>query len=462
MLLNMKSNEALEKLNAGNEMINNRLKEFLKRQRNKIYYYIPSNIFLDRSIRKNYRFLMKSQWWTCKDLKKLQMAKLTNLLNFVYYYVPFYQRIFEKLKINPSDIRTMDDLKVFPIIDKAYVNKHYDEFIPKRSLEKSLPAHTSGSSGEILSFKWSYEYYCIKAAANYRFANWSGKKWLDKDVHFGAPFYGKDKNELIKRKYKDKTWVINTADLSDSKLEEIINLINKVQPDSISGYPSIISFISNYMLNNGIKLISPIKSVLTTSELVFDEMREIIELAFHAKLYDWYGMIEGCASAGQCEYGNYHMNLEYNVIEFVEHNNLKKIVGTNLENFAFPLVRYDTGDIGEFKGYTCSCKRGLPIMKLNGGRINNFLKTKHGEKYIFPAYFAHILKVPIKEAQLVQNRIDSLDLFIVKRNDFKEEHLEKIIKSLEDYLGEITIDVHFVRSIKRSPRGKYQMVVSNI
>lgn len=185
-------------------------------------------------------------------------------------------------------------------------------------------------------------------------------------------------------------------------------------------------------------------------------MRTNIETAFHARLYDWYGMIEGCASAGQCYFGNYHMNPECNYMEFLEQDGITRIVGTNLVNLAFPLIRYDTG-------HTCPCGRGLPHMKLNSGSITNLIRTGSGYKYFNPAYFNHTVRMNIKEFQIFQNSIDSMDLYLVPGEDFIERHFDDIKIDLIRFLGnDLTLNVHMVDRIERGPRGKYQPVICSV
>ena len=41
------------------------------------------------------------------------MKRLSNLLEFAYTYVPFYRDFFNEQKIQPRDIQTLDQLKIF-------------------------------------------------------------------------------------------------------------------------------------------------------------------------------------------------------------------------------------------------------------------------------------------------------------------------------------------------------------
>ena len=58
---------------------------------------------------------------TCSrdQLRAVQNAKLAALTPFLYENSPFYRRRFDRLGLLPSDIQTVDDLRKWPVVDKA-------------------------------------------------------------------------------------------------------------------------------------------------------------------------------------------------------------------------------------------------------------------------------------------------------------------------------------------------------
>lgn len=439
------------------------IKEYLKKQRDELFFQLPANYFWGRDTRRNYARLLKTQYWDYEKLLGLQMSKLSKLLNFVYQYVPFYQKTFERLRIHPEDIKELHDLQILPIINKTIVNKNYADFIPIYKFRDLKFGKTSGSSGETLTILKHPNFRSIKAAANYRHMHWAGMGWWDKIAAFGSPARGKEDAEFFKRDHKSKTWHFNTRDLSDVNLQKMINAINEIKPDIIYGFFSVLNLLANHLKYHGIGLKKYPKFIATTAELPDDQQRKNIEEMFRARIYDWYGMTEGCASAAQCEYGSYHINMECCLLEFVEREGITSIVGTNLENLAFPLIRYDTGDIGQLLNYSCACRRGLEVMKPTAGRIRNFLMTPGGKRYFVPNSFPTRAKVEVREAQIIQNTTDSIDVRVVKRGNFGGDDLSKLKVWLDWYLeGHFKINVFFVEKIERKSRGKYQAVIFNL
>ena len=261
------------------------------------------------------------------------------------------------------------------------MNDHYNKFVPEYHFKKVLPARTGGSSGESLTFKYSPEYLDIKNAATYRSYKWAGKNWSDWTCSLKVPFYDCCDTIQFKKNIKSKTWKINTANLDEAGINRFIDIINDLRPDILTGFPSVFYLTAMVMKDKKKEFHKKPKAIFTVGEIFPDEMRHFIEEVMRIKTYDWYGLVEGCASAAQCEHGGYHVNTEYCYVESIEKDNLSHLVGTNLVNLAFPIIRYDTGDIGELNEGRCPCGRGLPLMKPITGRCTNFIYTSSGKKY---------------------------------------------------------------------------------
>ena len=101
-----------------------------------------------------------------------------------------------------------------------------------------------------------------------------------------------------------------------------------------------------------------------------------------------------------------------------------KILGTNLTDFAFPLIRYDTGDLAKID----NSENDYPNNKWRqvdsiDGRDEDYLVMNDGCEIW---RLDHLLKdiVEINEAQFFQEKIGSAILRIVISNNFKENSFE--------------------------------------
>lgn len=77
-----------------------------------------SDITLGYTVLKHLKFLMESQWWSQSELEEYQNEKLRQLIKHAYNHTQYYNDLFKKLNLKPSDIKTKEDLHKIPIITK--------------------------------------------------------------------------------------------------------------------------------------------------------------------------------------------------------------------------------------------------------------------------------------------------------------------------------------------------------
>ena len=62
--------------------------------------------------------LRKTQWWSPRELERLQWQNLRRVLHHAYERVAYYRRLFDSAGITPADIRSRADLSLIPITTK--------------------------------------------------------------------------------------------------------------------------------------------------------------------------------------------------------------------------------------------------------------------------------------------------------------------------------------------------------
>jgi len=82
-----------------------------------------SDIITGLTVSAKLNFLMKSQWWVEKQLKQYQEDRLRMLIRHSVETVPYYRDLFNGLKLNPEDVKTHEDLKKLPILNKTTIKK---------------------------------------------------------------------------------------------------------------------------------------------------------------------------------------------------------------------------------------------------------------------------------------------------------------------------------------------------
>ena len=136
-----------------------------------------------------------------------------------------------------------------------------------------------------------------------------------------------------------------------------------------------------------------------------------------------------------------------------------RIIATGLLNDDMPLIRYETGDRGSLKAGKCQCGRHLPMIGQLEGRIDDMIQTLDGRKIgrLDPIFKADI---PIQEAQIIQESIDTIRIKIVPDLGYEHDHLLK--KRLSEYLGNMNFVLEKVDQIPRGPNGKFKAVISRV
>lgn len=94
------------------------------------------------------------------------------MIDHCYTTVPYYQKLFSELGITNKDIRTIDDLKILPILTRGRVKDNYDSLISSAITPKKRYVHnTGGTTGSGLRFWTTHEEDAEQWAIWWRYRN---------------------------------------------------------------------------------------------------------------------------------------------------------------------------------------------------------------------------------------------------------------------------------------------------
>src|SRR5438034_7678285 len=74
---------------------------------------------------KRLRKLEEAQWWPRNRLERERNDKLSGVLSISYREVPFYQELFGKAGVKPSEINGPEDLRKLPVVTKRMLREAY-------------------------------------------------------------------------------------------------------------------------------------------------------------------------------------------------------------------------------------------------------------------------------------------------------------------------------------------------
>lgn len=237
-------------------------------------------------------------------------------------------------------------------------------------------------------------------------------------------------------------------------------------PELIDSYPSSLYLLSRYAAEHKMPAPTP-KAIITSSETLLPDQRELISSVFEAQIFDQYGCAEQVCFISQCESGSYHVHPEFGVVEFLsgDHQHADagvRIVATGFTNWAMPLLRYDTGDLAVPANRGCHCGRKFQTLERIIGRVDDLVITPDGRRVgrLDPVFKG--LKT-IRQAQIVQESLELVRVRIVPGVGFSRADQDSIQRELEKRLGkDIEYIFEIVREIAIGAGGKFRAVISRV
>lgn len=430
--------------------------------------------------------LSRNQWLGSVELKQLQEKRLRGITNHAYNNVPLYKEKFDALGTKPEDIRSLEDVQKLPFTTKQEVRNG----IPDRSmargsdLEDCIRASTSGTSGGPMAVFYDKRFmdYCM-AAWRFRKRLAIGVKPWQKVMVIGyggliAPKKGQDQSgemARMKRKSQGRESLGPIVHLLrdrekrvtvGSDANEVLSQILEFDPKLIRGTPSYLRLLAEAMAERGIEGLGD-KVVRTEGEVTDEETRRYLESSFKCKVFDEYSSWDFGNGAWQCtKREGYHIDADLLILEVVRGNEQVspgergEIVVTNLLNYAMPLIRYRVGDIGVLDDKTCSCGRGLPLLKSIEGREADCFTLPSGQLITPRTIMTVIQGTPgVSRYQAVQESMNQVRIELMRRGNEPDVSKDELVARCHNTLGE-DIEIEVSITDRKNLKAKFRPVIS--
>ena len=346
-----------------------------------MYSQIPFPYIYGLEFAKYYKWLMKTQWFSFEELKEIQNRRLHIIIDHAYKNVPYYTKLFNKLKLKPRDISSIKDLQELPLLDKQTIRGNFEKFKAKNfSKNKFQYITTGGSTGFPLGLY--VEWGVAEATYMAFFQTLLDQKdcyFMDKQVHLIGT------EDMCKYQVFRRVMILSSFQMTDKNLPIYIRKIRKLKPTFIVAYPSAITNLAKYMNKNEIKSFPSVKMIICSGETIYDWQRELLERTFNCRVNALYIHSENSVFATTCAHSdNYHVYPEYGIVELIHKDGRPvtkegergEIVVTGFNNYIFPFIRYRTGDIGVLTHQKCKCGRNYLLLKRIEGRLQDFIVSK--------------------------------------------------------------------------------------
>jgi len=421
---------------------------------------------------KYYKSIHESQFWSEEKIKAVQLRELKEFLIFANKNSPYYKEIFNKHGFKPENLQHLDDLKVLPPLNKEEVRLNADLINCSNYLKNATKTKTSGSTGKPLQLAVSLEALQKAHAYQQLLYSWYGlgyKSRMAKCAGQTVAHLNQKKPPFWVQDYYNNSLYLSSYHLSENNMTHYIKKLSSFNPDIIEGYPSSIYLlaIAQKKLNGNIKP----RFIRTGSETLLDYQRQTIEESFQCKVHNFYGSGERCVIGLECSEGNIHIQPLFGYTEYINDKGepakpgeSAKVLATGFSNYAFPLIRYEIGDVIKLQDYQrCKCGRGGTLASEIIGRTDDYILTSDNRMITrnLPKLFH--FDNGVVNAQIIQNDIKTVIIKIQANNSFTETSKINIIKHAKKILGsEMNVVIEMVDEIKKEDSGKYKFIISNI
>lgn len=426
--------------------------------------------------RKVFRFwkeLERSQWLTRGELERLQFERLRQLIVHAFHTCPYYRREWSRRGLDPSRPHDLEDFRQWPVIDREMVRTHRLAMRSTQPGTRLIAKCTGGSTGVPLHFDFDVESLDRRYAAWHRGYGWARAAPGTKQFYFWGSPVGQ---ESAGRKFKDALYnwlyrrrVVNSFDFREEQVPDLLARFNRYRPDVLVAYTNPLYELARAVEERGLRPYAP-RAILVGAEKLHEFQRALIERVFGAPVFETYGSREFTLMAAECERREgLHLTAENYLFEVLDDNGQPtppgeegNLIVTDFFNYGMPFVRYANGDRAVAGWGTCSCGRGLPILKGVIGRQLDVLKTPDG-RLVPGEFFPHLLKdyPAVKRFQVMQEGPDRVQLRVVVRGGWEESTRAKLEREVRHILGPA---VHFellaVDEITLTPTGKFRVVVN--
>lgn len=449
---------------------------WLRNTLGKMYRLVPMR-FRYGKLYNHYKNLLKeSPYWSDKQVNEFTLCQLKDTLINAFENTYYYQELFSKVGFDPYGIKDISEIQKIPFSDKHTLREYKDQ-IKNRSIPDSnlMYVTTGGTSGVPV------ELYFTKGRERTRefvfmTHQWEriGYKISDRVARIrGTVVDSKGKNELFKFEPVKNRLLLSSYDLHQDKFDVFVEKLLEFKPHFIHTYPSAVLPLAKYVISRGI-VFPGLKGIFCSSEQFYPGQRELIEKAFNARVYSWYGHSENTTLAGECEVSqNYHIFHEYGYTELVdEQGNVitepgiqGEIVGTSFEMKGFPIIRYRTGDFAEYVEGRCKCKRNYRLVTNVKGRwLQEMIITHKNSGISLTALNFHTnIFDNVLQYQYYQKEKGAVTLRIIKSANYSEQDEQQIIKQHNEKLKDLVdFTITYMDNLPKTGRGKHKYLIQEI
>jgi phenylacetate-CoA ligase len=420
------------------------------------YGYWLTDFFRGSPVRKYYNEVKRE--YSEGTSKTSTQKKIRKLVDHAIRTTAFYEGFDEGI-----------DFLDLPIMNKNIYNENYDQFLSEtyRNAKNNRVMYTSGSTGTPFAMVQNKNKINHNTAASIFLCSIMN---YDVGLRQGFLRVWVDANRKTRfQEFVENIYMIDVTHLDDEGIRQILDFIRKRKINVLLGYASTFVELSKYLAShpyviNKVK----IQSIISTSEMLPESVRDNLREIFSCDVQSMYSNEENgimaVQSPDEIEYYVDSSSYDYEFLKLdsdlpADEGEISRIVITDLYNYAFPILRYDTGDTAVYWREICGGNYKVYLKELFG-RKTDVLFDSQGRQISPHAVTNYMWGVAgIRQWQFVQVGEVKYEVVI----NLLEAEIDEIdvINRLKNILGsEAQIIIRYVNEIPVLKSGKRRYIVN--
>ncbi|MEI7672937.1 MAG: phenylacetate--CoA ligase [Deltaproteobacteria bacterium] len=404
-------------------------------------------------------------------MKKLQGERLAKVCERVYTSVPFYKKAFDKAKIKPAQIKSIDDIVRLPFTTKLDLRDNYPFKMFAVPMKEIVRIHaSSGTTGQPTTV--GYTRYDLEIWAEAMARTMTAAGTTANDIVQNAYGYGLFTGCLGAHYGAEKIGAA-VIPISGGNTQKQIMLMKDFGSTVLCSTPSFCLYIYDVMKQEKIDPKSlKLKVGIFGAEPWTDAMRKEIEKLMHIKAIDIFGLSEitGPGVSFECAEAQdgLHVNEDFFYPEIIDpdtgellpYGEEGELVITTLLKEGIPLIRYRVKDISSLNPEKCICGRTLVRMSRVRGRSDDMLIIRGVN--VFPSQIESVLlksKVVAPHYMIFvdrKGRMDEMTVHVEVTPDFIRSFSQKVLSDdLTSFIG----DFEEMSKVKKEIRERIKDVI---
>lgn len=233
-----------------------------------------------------------------------------------------------------------------------------------------------------------------------------------------------------------------------NKMETIIEQLNELNPNLISGPPSVLQILGKAR-NEGRLNIKPL-AIISYGEVLSPNVKELLNQDFDCPVFEVYKCSESLIGIS-CKHGKLHINEDTTLVEITDQNSQPVSPGTpgyvvvsDFIKYGTPIIRYQLNDLITIDPEPCSCGSNFRVIKQVHGRADDAFLGKSvqtGEhQFILPDFIRRSIvrsSNQIQEYNAIQKSPTHMIIKLQFKSDIEAVSRQEIENSIKTNIADI-------------------------